>query len=548
MGAALASGAGIAHAEDGSDAGGSISSTSPGPSASSSSSNSPSTTSGPAAPNNNSPTTSVDNTPSSAAPASSTSSTSPTGKTVQSKSTKSPKTTLSFSGGFLKLHQTASAPTKQKATNDTTAAPKAGTSGDSTTSEATTKSEKSTGTDTPSVTSIVSGTTAQTEDPTTLSVLAAEPVPTSKVSAVPAATISTIELAGTTNKTAQAAKTPASNTALQTLALSTTLAATDPRDAYLQQFINADPTDRFSTPASPEYDPRNVGNTTTATLDAQIAEYGTTGFSRDRSNSLVYTNHTTTDVAILYSTKLNGEAEGIRIVKIGASTTIPGGPNEIALAQAPKTINPDGSITFHPVALAAPGYVTSGSGSGSTGTGGGSKNPVKAITDSIGQIASAVTKAFGSTIGGLVRDGLSFTFDYLGPAIQNTIRAQTKATFDALSSIQKDLVFGNAAKLIDDGAKLGPTLFDITAKAFAKVNIAFSAYAIYEAYQASQNAKTVTDQFHAGALTIAAEAPLAGLAIGFVVAGPPGAVVGGLIGGVVSIGVGLGDALTRFHL
>lgn len=123
-------------------------------------------------------------------------------------------------------------------------------------------------------------------------------------------------------------------------------------DPYVQQFREADPTDRFLTPASPEWDSvSQVGHPATP-IDQMVSIFGSAGFSRNPQQSLVYENTTTQDVALLYGPDSSSLPEGIRVVTPGQSATLPADAS-FALAQNPKTGTP---ATPQWVAVAGPGY------------------------------------------------------------------------------------------------------------------------------------------------------------------------------------------------
>jgi hypothetical protein len=128
--------------------------------------------------------------------------------------------------------------------------------------------------------------------------------------------------------------------------MGSSLAAVDPaREAYLRQFRDADPTDRFYTPASPEYTPAPPG-APVLTVEQAAAQFGTSGFGRDAQNNLTYTNRTNDDVALLFGFDPAIEPQGIRVVRPGAIVTVPGGARIIASAQAPQAYPSSPYVNF----------------------------------------------------------------------------------------------------------------------------------------------------------------------------------------------------------
>ncbi|MCV6981552.1 hypothetical protein H7I53_15150 [Mycolicibacterium pulveris] len=120
-------------------------------------------------------------------------------------------------------------------------------------------------------------------------------------------------------------------------------------DPYIQQFLDADPTGRFFTPAStdfshwismvgPVFDP--------VTFEEGVALYGTTGFSRNAQGTLHYTNNWDFDVAVLHASGGNTPISGIVVVQPGQTAVI---PNTYALAQAPRSY----AMVGRPIAIVA---------------------------------------------------------------------------------------------------------------------------------------------------------------------------------------------------
>lgn len=145
---------------------------------------------------------------------------------------------------------------------------------------------------------------------------------------------------------------------VRTLALMATAAAVDPvRAAYIKQFKDADPNGLYFTPASDGYQfvPQTYTDAQYRQFIAdQVAKTGTKGFTQTSSGTLQYTNTYTQNVAVLYGPKAGGVAEpsGIRIVRPGQSVVLPSGTQgAIASAQLPRT-----GTQINEVAVAAVGY------------------------------------------------------------------------------------------------------------------------------------------------------------------------------------------------
>lgn len=128
------------------------------------------------------------------------------------------------------------------------------------------------------------------------------------------------------------------NKALQTLTLTTTAAAVDPS----QPFRDVDPGNIYLTPASQDW----VQNPNTytdeeyaAAIGNSIAHAGTGGFEQTASGTLQYTNYFNQNVAVLYGPSFaNGENPiGITIVPPGQTAVLPYPDGTVAQAQLPRT-------------------------------------------------------------------------------------------------------------------------------------------------------------------------------------------------------------------
>lgn len=148
-----------------------------------------------------------------------------------------------------------------------------------------------------------------------------------------------------------------SSQTLNVLAVTALTAAVDPaREAYLQQFRDADPNAIYWTPATPGYAfyPTPITEEQyRAFIADHVARTGTSGFSQTTSGALQYTNRLNQDVAVLYGPVAAGVAEptGIRIVRPGQTIVLPYPSGGVASAQVPRT----GSV-INEVAVAAVGY------------------------------------------------------------------------------------------------------------------------------------------------------------------------------------------------
>lgn len=321
-----------------------------------------------------------------------------------------------------------------------------------------------------------------------------------------------------------------------------TAEAVDPRQAYLQQFRDADPTDQFYTPASPEYQPAPSDGPTVSVADA-VAIYGSNGFSHTSDGSLKYTNTTTTKVAIEYGADYSKEPVGIRVVDPGQSVTLPGGNATFALAQGPKANAPEG-FTTKVLAIGGPGYPPASSTGGSTDSPW-SNVSIPDFQSHVQSLLGSIGGVLDSTAFALIRDTVDFGLNHLVPLVNQAAQDAAKKAFDGLSSVQKSLVIGNYAEAATHARTTLTDVLHIVTGAFNKANAALSVYAVYEAYQTSEAAHTEMEKVHAGVETVAAEAPFAGAAIGFAVAGPAGAAVGFAVGGAFGLGLSIGNGVTK---
>ncbi len=223
-------------------------------------------------------------------------------------------------------------------------------------------------------------------------------------------------------------------------------------DAYLQQFRDADPEGRFYTPGSSDWQPVNGPIYTNqadydAFVEQSVDQYGTSGFTRDSSNSLVYTNTYNDDVAVLTGPRADIDPQGITIVRPGETKTLPsydGGT--VAQAQLPKS----GVGQPRIVAVAAPGHppATSSGGSGSFG-----QSPAAQFLRNIGN---------GLGLLSLVDDGITFieraqaTFQrplgFLSRGFLPVISAVTNIV--GVPQAASDLTSGNPVRIISGGATI----------------------------------------------------------------------------------------------
>lgn len=125
-------------------------------------------------------------------------------------------------------------------------------------------------------------------------------------------------------------------------------------DPYIQQFLDADPTGQFFTPASTDWS-YWLGTVGTffdpITFEEGLALYGTEGFSRDAQGTLRYTNNFPFDVAVLHASDGHSPVEGIVVARPGQTVIV---RNTYALAQAPRIYAPTGR-PLAIVAIAGPG-------------------------------------------------------------------------------------------------------------------------------------------------------------------------------------------------
>ncbi|MGU3293284.1 hypothetical protein [Williamsia sp. M5A3_1d] len=150
---------------------------------------------------------------------------------------------------------------------------------------------------------------------------------------------------------------------------------------------------------------------------------------------------------------------------------------------------------------------------------------------------------------GVSADVIEYAWD-IADAIKDGFTARSaKPIFDRLSTVEKS----NAFKYFSDVAdgKITPPLAPKDAAFWAKtglkgLSLVGSVAGLYLAYEESSKAKSDSEVLHAGVSTVAAAAPLTGLAIGFVIGGPVGAAAGLALGGAIGIGLTLANEGTRF--
>jgi hypothetical protein len=174
-----------------------------------------------------------------------------------------------------------------------------------------------------------------------------------------------------------------SSTTVQPLAGLAALEVTDPaREQYLQKFRLADPTGRFYTPASPDYSsPSGAPD-----IEQSVGQYGTAGFSRNNEGQLTYTNKTNHDVAVMYGADPAKDPDGIVTARPGQTVAV---PRAYAAAQAPRQSEGEYNI----IAVAAPGHPPTGS------TGGGPIRTYPSSSTFITQINSVLTgNAFSTAV------------------------------------------------------------------------------------------------------------------------------------------------------
>lgn len=144
-------------------------------------------------------------------------------------------------------------------------------------------------------------------------------------------------------------------------ALAATAAATAATSTDLQPFLDADPTDRFVTPASgpmvmSPHDP--MYGSVIETIEEAVELLGTDGFSRRVDGTLTYANNTSEDVALLWTAPFSeGPQEfiGILVVRPGTWVVVPADQDAFVIAQHPKLMVDDGFI-IRLVAVAGPGH------------------------------------------------------------------------------------------------------------------------------------------------------------------------------------------------
>ena len=151
----------------------------------------------------------------------------------------------------------------------------------------------------------------------------------------------------------------------------------------------------------------------------------------------------------------------------------------------------------------------------------------------------------------LAYDVISFGVTAYGEYAKS-LNARSKAFFDAANAATKQALIGTYAAAVDFVGEdivsqpyriLQTTMRVVTPVLRAAAPI-LTAFAIAQAYEASQSAQTAMEEVHAGIQTAAAWAPLAGATIGFVIGGPVGAGMGLLVGGAFGLGLTIGSVIT----
>ena len=328
-------------------------------------------------------------------------------------------------------------------------------------------------------------------------------------------------------------------------------------DAYIQQFRDIDPELEYYTPASPDWPRDNISNYSAELYAYYIAysveTFGSVGFVQTASGALQYTNTYEFEVGVLYGqhppfdTDVNLLPTGFVRVTPGETVLLPGALAHFAQVQ----MRPAGNQWREYLEFAAAGYspfeiqpptVDEPPVVDPTAPG---QHNIEAFVRGIGAAFQAVTGFFGSTIGSLLVNGIDFVFNYAVPVLIQGWNAAAKATFDGLTSIQKSLLIGQLADAADTGRLTAANVFQALRGVLSKVSVGFSAYAVAEAYQASQNARSASDVVHAGIDTAAANAPFAGAAAGLAIGGPPGAAVGFAVGSAAGLGLAVGNTITK---
>lgn len=320
-------------------------------------------------------------------------------------------------------------------------------------------------------------------------------------------------------------------------------------EAYLQKFRDADPEGVYIHPGAPHYPGEYLQTLSEGAyrevLAAEIAEHGARGFSVTSAGLLQYTNWRDSEVGIIYGPNPTFDVPAYYppsgFVRVRAGETVVINDPAVRLAMVQLSVYDDPYDRYREIAaLGYPPFdktVQAPSGP--------SQRNVDEFTRGIISSFNATVGLFRSTLGSLIANGTDFVFNFAVPAIMEGWNKATKATFDGLSSMQKSVLLGQLADAADEGRKTITTVLRTLGGLASKVFVGFQVFAVAEAYQASQNAKSASDVVHAGISTAAANAPFAGAVTGYAIAGPPGAVLGFAIGGAAGLGLAIGNELTK---
>lgn len=214
--------------------------------------------------------------------------------------------------------------------------------------------------------------------------------------------------------------------------------------AYIASIKGIDPTGRFTTPANPDYVGPSVGTEVVPLADA-VAKFGSAGFSRNSSGNLVYKNNTTTDVLVGYgdASNLKLPAAGYLLVAPGNTVTITAG--NVASVVAPRL---DSSQDSRIIAVAGPGYPAGGTA--------GAQTPAQLLAgvfSQLAQIRNTILRILKTPLGG-VQSGSTIPTRQL----YDKLRAKTKGATDGIAIEQYVTADGQKQMVV----YLGGSTFDLT--------------------------------------------------------------------------------------
>ncbi|XTP36181.1 Ig-like domain-containing protein [Mycobacterium sp. TJFP1] len=127
-----------------------------------------------------------------------------------------------------------------------------------------------------------------------------------------------------------------------------------------------------------------------------------------------------------------------------------------------------------------------------------------------------------------------------------------KPIFDGLPSSMKDATLDYISGLADGRIRIEPSKIDqflgLFKTALKVIGVVSSPFDVFSAWHDSNAAETETEKLRAAIATIGAWAPFFGAAVGGIVAGPAGIVVGWGAGSAISVGLSLGNLLAGLIL